>query len=51
MSGKGVTKRTISRSDIRKATIHSLKTVRTDPRSIKITPGQRRTITQSSAHP
>lgn len=44
-SSKGATYSVVTRSDVRKATIHGLNRTKADPRSLKITPGQRRHIT------
>lgn len=43
---RGMTHRTLTRSDVRKATIHGLNRTKADPRSLKITAGQRRAITK-----
>lgn len=42
----GLSRRIVTTSDVRKATIHGLNRTKADPRSLKITPGQRRAITK-----
>lgn len=42
----GETRKTLSRSDLRDATIRGYTRMKSDPRSVKLTPGQRQFITK-----
>lgn len=44
----GMSHRLVTRSDVRKATMHGLARTKSDPTSLRITSGQRRAITKKS---
>ncbi len=45
--GGGVVRKTMTRSDVRQATLRGLSRTKADPRSVRITSGQRRHIARS----
>ncbi len=44
----GMSTKPVSRSDVRKATINGLRQVKANPKSVKLSAGQRRHITAAS---
>jgi len=47
-TGSGMSSRTVSRADVRSATIHGYRAMKDNPRSVKITKGQREHIEKRS---